>query len=142
MIANPDPFVFTAFGFGLRWYSALAGVSFLSAFLSYRFCSSAVSACRTDPVPQSRAAGLFTGLAISGTFGAKLAYAAFYSSTGQVSVVFGASFFGFLLGASGFLAAYCSMFGYSFFSTADRLAVYLPISLAFVRLGNFANGEL
>lgn len=148
MIPYPhfDPVLVKLGPVSIRWY----GLMYVLAFVAvYALAAYQIKRKRIDWTLEQILDFLTFGM-IGVLVGGRLGYLLFYQFSTWVHDPFlffqvwlgGMSFHGGLLGVILAIASYARVSGRSFWSISDLVAPWVPVGLAFGRLGNFINGEL
>jgi phosphatidylglycerol---prolipoprotein diacylglyceryl transferase len=138
------PEVFPHAAIGIRWYGVLFALSFVSAYLiMYRIFKKEGIAVKTlDDLT------LYIG--IGTVIGARLGHCLFYEPEIYLKEPLrilkvwegGLASHGAAIGILLALWLFVRKYKYSYMDLLDRLAIVIPLSGAFIRLGNLANSEI
>ena len=151
-VHNIDPYIFTIFGVGPRWY----GMSYLLGFLIGGLLIYRVTRVGVSTLEPAKVLDLVVTLALGIIIGGRLGYVTFYepghwtdfSGDGFVSWKVlrvwdgGMSFHGGLIGTVLAIAWVSWRGGLPFIRVADYISVNVGFGMMFGRLANFINGEL
>ncbi len=141
---NPNPEIFTIENFGLRWYGLLFAMGFFLAYtvLYYVFKREKVALKKLDWLT------FYIFLAV--LIGARLGHVFFYEwgyyseHLSEIPMVWkgGLASHGAAIAIIITLIIYVKQFKVNVWWLFDRMALAIPISAAFVRLGNLMNSEI
>ena len=131
---------------GLRWYSTM----YLLGFLSFYFAASNWIKKKSYMLTENLLVNLITYIIIGMLIGARLAYVFiynfdYYAQHPWESIATwegGLAFHGGVVGIMLAVFIFCKRNKIPFFHLTDGMALMTPIGIGFGRLGNFMNGEL
>lgn len=145
----PDisPYVIQFGSFGIRWYSVMYLLGFLTCWAYYRFI---LLPKKEFPLKGENIPDMLFYAFIGLLIGARTFYMLFYDLSGLFAnpLTFfevwkgGLSFHGGLVGIVLALYIFSKKEGLSFLHFGDRVILPVPLALFFGRIGNFINGEL
>lgn len=131
---------------GLRWYSTMYLIGFLSVYFGFFYWSRKQMLMMTETMIVNFIAFCIAGMLL----GARLTYVFVYNwdyyRLHPLEIVAtwqgGLAFHGGIIGVCLAIFFFCRKYKLPFFHVTDKLVRLVPIGIAFGRLGNFMNGEL
>jgi phosphatidylglycerol:prolipoprotein diacylglycerol transferase len=131
---------------GLRWYSTMYLIGFLSVYFGCLYWSKKQKLMLTENMIVNLIAFCILGMLL----GARLTYVFVYNwdyyKMHPLEIIAtwqgGLAFHGGIIGVCLVLVLFCKKYQIPFFHLTDKLARLVPIGIGFGRIGNFMNGEL
>jgi len=141
---NPNPEIFTIGNFGLRWYGLLFAMGFFLAYTVLYFVF------KREKVALKKLDWLTFYIFLAVLIGARLGHVFFYEwgyyseHLSEIPMVWkgGLASHGAAIAIIITLIIYVKQFKVNVWWLFDRMALAIPISAAFVRLGNLMNSEI
>lgn len=139
-----DPLVFPGSSIPVRWYGLLFALSFVSAYLILK------RVFKKEGIPVKILDDLTIYVGVGTVIGARLGHCLFYEpeiylkEPLRILMIWegGLASHGAAIGILLALWFFSMRFKYSLLMLLDRLAIVIPLSGAFIRLGNLANSEI
>ena len=137
---------FLAVNWGLRWYSLMYLIAFFICYLGFVYHSKK----RQLLLDYQEITTLLSYIILGMIIGARLGYVFIYDwarMKNDLLHIFavwegGLSFHGGIIGVMCAAAIFSRRHKVSFFHIFDKAVIYVPLGIAFGRIGNFINGEL
>lgn len=131
---------------GLRWYSTMYLIGFLSVYFGFLYWSKRRKLMLTEDMVVNLIGFCILGMLL----GARLTYVFVYNwdyyRLHPLEIVAtwqgGLAFHGGIVGVCIALILFCRKYKIPFFHLTDKLVRLVPIGIGFGRIGNFMNGEL